>query len=71
MKDTIVQDVREARAALAERFGYDRARIIAWAREQTKARKAGTKATTESVEEAADRQAKPGAPSTERIAAKA
>ena len=40
MNDTIVQDVREARAAFAERFGYDRARIIAWAREQTKARKA-------------------------------
>ena len=40
MNDTIVQEVREARAALAEQFGYDRARIIAWAREQTKARKA-------------------------------
>ena len=40
MNDTIVQDVRDARAAFAERFGYDRARIIAWAREQTKARKA-------------------------------
>ncbi len=40
MNDTIVQDVRKARAAFAERFGYDRSRIIAWAREQTKARKA-------------------------------
>ena len=39
MNDTIVQEVREARAAFAERFGYDRSRIIAWAREQTKARK--------------------------------
>lgn len=37
MNDTIVQEVRDARAAFAERFGYDRARIIAWAREQTKA----------------------------------
>jgi len=40
MNDTIVEEVREARAAFAERFGYDRSRIIAWAREQTKARKA-------------------------------
>ncbi len=40
MNDTIVQEVRDSRAAIAERFGYDRARIIAWAREQTKARKA-------------------------------
>lgn len=40
MNDTIVQEVRDARAAFAERFGYDRSRIIAWAREQTKARKA-------------------------------
>jgi hypothetical protein len=45
MNDTIVQDVREARAAFAERFGYDRARIIAWAREQTKARKAAIEQT--------------------------
>ncbi len=40
MNDTIVQEVRDARAAFAERFGYDRSRILAWAREQTKARKA-------------------------------
>jgi len=40
MNDTVVQEVREARAAFVERFGYDRTRIIAWAREQTKARKA-------------------------------
>lgn len=39
MTDTIVQEVRDSRAAFAERFGYDRARIIAWAREETKARK--------------------------------
>jgi hypothetical protein len=43
MNDTIVQEVRDARAAFAERFGYDRARIIAWAREQTKARKAANR----------------------------
>ncbi len=43
MNDTIVQEVRDARAALAERFGYDRSRIIAWAREETKARKASVK----------------------------
>ena len=40
MNDTIVQEVRDERAAFAECFGYDRTRILAWAREQTKARKA-------------------------------
>lgn len=39
MNDTIVQEVRDSRAAIAERFGYDRARIVSWARELTKARK--------------------------------
>lgn len=40
MNDTIVQEVRDARAAIAERFEFDRSRIIAWAREQTKTRRA-------------------------------
>lgn len=43
MNDTIVQEVRDARATFAERFGYDRVRIIAWAREQMKARKAANR----------------------------
>ena len=57
MNDTIVQDVRDARAAFAERFGYDRARIIAWAREQTNARKAA-------IEQAKGEQAGAGQPAT-------
>jgi hypothetical protein len=40
MIDPIVQEVRDIRASIAEQFGFDRARIIAWAREQTAARKA-------------------------------
>ena len=39
MNDTIVQEVRDIRASIAAEFGYDRTRIIAWAREQTKQRK--------------------------------
>ena len=38
--DTIVQEVRDIRAAIAAEFGYDRTKFIAWAREQTKQRKA-------------------------------
>ena len=38
--DTIVQEVRDIRAAIAAEFGYDRTKLIAWAREQTKQRKA-------------------------------
>jgi len=34
--DPIVQEVREARAAIAEEFGFDSARYLAWAREQTR-----------------------------------
>lgn len=40
MNDTIVQEVRDIRAAIAAEFGYDRTKFIAWAREQTKQRKA-------------------------------
>ncbi len=40
MIDTIVQEVRDIRASIAEQFGFDRTRIIAWARAQTTARKA-------------------------------
>lgn len=41
MTDTIVQEVRDIRASIAEAFGYDRARYLAWAREETK-RNAGS-----------------------------
>jgi hypothetical protein len=34
MIDTIVQEVREARAQIAADFGFDRAKFWAWAREQ-------------------------------------
>lgn len=37
MIDSIVQEVREARAQIAEEFGYDRARFWAWARDQQEA----------------------------------
>jgi hypothetical protein len=37
MIDTIVQEVREARAEIAADFGYDRARFWAWARGQQEA----------------------------------
>ena len=40
MNDTIVQEVRDIRASMAAEFGYDRTKLIAWAREQTKQRKA-------------------------------
>jgi hypothetical protein len=37
--DSIVQEVRAARAAIAGKFGYDLPKYLAWAREQTKLRK--------------------------------
>lgn len=51
--DTIVQEVRDIRASIAAEFGYDRTKLIAWAREQTKQRKAagnpGPNQTTEAT----------------------
>jgi len=37
MIDSIVQEVREARAQIAADFGYDRARFWAWVRSQQEA----------------------------------
>lgn len=37
--DAIVQEVRDARAAIAGKFGYDLPKYLAWAREQTRLRK--------------------------------
>ncbi len=37
MIDTIVQEVREARAEIAAEFGHDRAKFWAWARKQQEA----------------------------------
>lgn len=44
MIDSIVQEVRDIRAAIAAEFEYDRPRYLAWAREQTKLRKAANAA---------------------------
>lgn len=40
MNDPIVQEVQDIRAAIAAEFGYDRTKLISWAREQTRQRKA-------------------------------
>jgi hypothetical protein len=50
--DPIVDEVRAARAAIAEKFGFDRTRFHAWAREETRRRQAlracqGTGAVTD------------------------
>jgi hypothetical protein len=37
--DSIVQEVRDARASIAGKFGYDLPKYLAWAREQTRLRK--------------------------------
>jgi hypothetical protein len=37
--DPIVQEVREARAAIAAEFSYDLSKYLAWIREQTQLRK--------------------------------
>jgi hypothetical protein len=39
MKNEIIEEVREARAALAAEHGYDRQRIYEWARATTAAHK--------------------------------
>lgn len=39
MKNTIIDDIRAARAALAEENGYDRKKIYEWARKAHEARK--------------------------------
>lgn len=38
MNNPIIEEIRQARAALAEEHGYDLKRINEWAREQTVAR---------------------------------
>lgn len=39
MTNTLIDEVRKARAALAEEHGYDRQKIYEWARKAHKARK--------------------------------
>ena len=38
MTNQIIDEVREARAAISEEHGYDRAKILAWARAEQAAR---------------------------------
>jgi hypothetical protein len=56
--DTIVQEVRDIRASIAAEFGYDRTKLIAWAREQTRQRMAAANAVTEQTPEASTAPAK-------------
>ena len=37
--DSIVQEVRDARASISAEFGYDLSKYLVWIREQTKLRK--------------------------------
>jgi len=37
--DSIVQEVRDARASIAAEFGYDLSKYLVWIREQTRIRK--------------------------------
>ena len=39
MTDSIVQEVRDARASIAAEFGHDLTKYLAWIREQTRLRK--------------------------------
>jgi hypothetical protein len=57
--DTIVQEVRDIRASIAAEFGYDRTKLIAWAREQTKQRKAAGNAGPDQTPEATTGPTKP------------
>ena len=46
MNDPIVQEVRDARAAIAAEFNYDLPKYLAWIRRQTEARKLALGKTT-------------------------
>lgn len=46
MKNEIIEEVREARAALAAEHGYDRQRIYEWARATTAAHKQAHRAAS-------------------------
>jgi hypothetical protein len=46
MKNEIIEEVREARAALAAEHGYDRQRIYEWARATTVAHKQAQRGTS-------------------------
>jgi hypothetical protein len=46
MKNEIIEEVREARAALSAEHGYDRQRIYEWARATTAAHKQAQRGTS-------------------------
>ena len=46
MKNEIIEEVREARAALSAEHGYDRQRIYEWARATTAAHKEAQRGTS-------------------------
>lgn len=46
--DPIVQEVRDARAAIAAEFGYDLSKYLAWIREQTRLRKEALRSSSPS-----------------------
>lgn len=48
--DSIVQEVRDARASIAGKFGYDLPKYLAWAREQTRLRKEAGGMLAEGIE---------------------
>ncbi|NLT71273.1 MAG: hypothetical protein GXX91_11345 [Verrucomicrobiaceae bacterium] len=51
MNNPIIEEIRQARAALAEEHGYDLKRINEWAREQTEARRKSQNRSKVKVEE--------------------
>jgi hypothetical protein len=60
--DSIVQEVRDARAAIAAEFGYDLSKYLVWIRDQTRLRKEGaSQANRVGTPEGIDRAAKPSA----------
>ena len=58
MKNEIIEEVREARAALAAEHGYDRQRIYEWAKATTAAHKEAqrTRGQTKALEATGDRR---------------
>lgn len=62
ISDSIVQEVRDARALIAGKFGYDLPKYLAWAREQTRLRKEAGGNLEEGVKVPAARKQRAKAP---------
>lgn len=68
MKNQIIEEVREARAALAAEHGYDRQRIYEWAKLTTAAHKQAQRgASPNETLETTDGAAKPPATGKRRV----